>query len=62
VPATLKAWAMREKIIELFLQGTAGDLPDDSLWRMTSNTFYFTVYVSPRFAQSATDAPKAGLF
>jgi hypothetical protein len=62
-PAATKAWAMSEKIVELFsAKALAGDLPNYSLWRMTSNAFYFTVYVSPQFAQSATDAPKAGLF
>jgi hypothetical protein len=43
-------------------QALAGDLPDDSLWRTTSNAFDFTVYVSPQIAQPATDDPKAGLF
>jgi len=61
-PAATKAWAMCGKIGGLFLHNARLNLPDDSLWRMTSNAFYFTVNVGPLFAQLATDAPKAGLF
>jgi hypothetical protein len=50
------------KIVGSFLHNARLNLPDDSLWRMTSNAFYFTVNVGPLFAQLATDAPKAGLF
>jgi hypothetical protein len=42
--------------------GRAGGLPDGSLGRMTSNAFNFPVCVHPRFIQSATDTPEAGLF
>jgi hypothetical protein len=43
-------------------EALAGNFPNNNLWGMTSNTLNFMVYVSPQFAQSATDAPKAGLF
>jgi hypothetical protein len=61
-PAIMKAWALREKIVEWLLPGACRRPAGCSLWRMTTNTFYFTVYVGPQFAQSAIDAPKAGLF
>jgi hypothetical protein len=58
--AITKTWAMRENFVD-FSKALAGGSPDKSLWRMHSNTFYFTVYVNPLFAQSAIDAPKADL-
>ena len=51
-----------KKCLRCSSKASACDVPDASLWRMTSNAFNFTVYVGPLFAQSAADAPKAGLF
>jgi hypothetical protein len=40
----------------------AGDLPEGSLWRMTSNIFTFMVLRLSKVHPSTTDAPDTGLF
>jgi hypothetical protein len=59
---TTRAWAMCEKIAELFLQSARRQFAGSKLMENDFECFNFTVHVGPQFTQSATDAPKTGLF